>query len=304
MRKTFSSLIEKISEDDSILFLTGDLGFNAFENLRLKMQDRFMNLGVAEQNMIGVAAGMAHKGFSVFCYSIAPFITYRCLEQIRIDVCFHKLPVFIVGNGGGFGYGIMGPTHHGIADLACMSSLPEMTCYIPAFNEDVEPSLSEMILEKKPSYLRLGFGKSIPENHNHRNDIRCISDPLKAEITVLALGPVIHNAIDAISIHKLNDMVSLFSAIKIPMKKGLEEFIQNIVRTKKLIIVEEHVKRGGISEYIALALLQKNIQLDKFHSFNAHFEADDLSGNQSYYQMQSGLDARNIGNKMLEWIKR
>src|ERR1035438_1328963 len=112
MRKTFSNIIEKIGEDDKIIFLTGDLGFNAFENIQTKMKDRFINTGVAEQNMIGMAAGMASKGYSVFCYSIAPFVTYRCLEQIRVDVCFHKLPVFIVGNGGGYGYGIMGATHH------------------------------------------------------------------------------------------------------------------------------------------------------------------------------------------------
>ena len=94
MRKTFSDTIEKLAaSNEKVLFLTGDLGYNALENLRSTMGDRFINAGVAEQNMIGVAAGLAHEGFKVFCYSIAPFIVYRCLEQFRNDVCFHRLPV-------------------------------------------------------------------------------------------------------------------------------------------------------------------------------------------------------------------
>ncbi|HXP53207.1 MAG TPA: transketolase, partial [Bacteroidia bacterium] len=108
MRKTFSNTIEELAiADEKILFLTGDLGYNAFEGLQEKLKDRFINMGVAEQNMISAAAGMAYKGYKVFCYSIAPFIVYRCLEQFRNDVCFHDLPVFLVGNGGGYGYGIM-----------------------------------------------------------------------------------------------------------------------------------------------------------------------------------------------------
>src|SRR3972149_3068805 len=126
MRKIFSDSIEKAAlRDEKIIFITGDLGFNAFENLQKSIGDRFINAGVAEQNMIGLAAGLAYKGYKVFCYSIAPFIVYRCLEQTRNDVCFHKLPVFIVGNGGGYGYGIMGSTHHALSDIACLAGLPD-----------------------------------------------------------------------------------------------------------------------------------------------------------------------------------
>ncbi len=95
MRNLFSKKIQEVVlRDEKIIFVTGDLGYNALENLRNIIPDRFINAGVAEQNMIGMAAGLAYKGFKVFCYSIAPFITYRCLEQIRLDVCIHKLPVF------------------------------------------------------------------------------------------------------------------------------------------------------------------------------------------------------------------
>ena len=95
--------------------------------------------------MIGIAAGLAVKGYKVFCYSIAPFIVYRCLEQIRNDVCFHDLPVFMVGNGGGYGYGIMGSSHHAISDLASISSLPNIKSWIPNTANDVN-QITERIL--------------------------------------------------------------------------------------------------------------------------------------------------------------
>ena len=119
--------------------------------------------GVAEQNMIGVAAGMAYKGYRVICYSIAPFVVYRCLEQVRNDVCFHNLPVYVIGNGGGYGYGIMGPSHHAIEDIATLSGLPNMTCYVPAFIEDMNSLLQHMADARRPAYFRLGLGKHMPD---------------------------------------------------------------------------------------------------------------------------------------------
>ena len=107
MRKTFSKIIESvIASNNSSIFITGDLGYNALEGVKEIGGNRFINAGVAEQNMVGVAAGLASAGFEVFTYSIAPFAVYRCYEQIKIDICIHDLPVYIVGNGGGYGYGI------------------------------------------------------------------------------------------------------------------------------------------------------------------------------------------------------
>ena len=140
-----------MTADERIIFITGDLGFNAFENLQKKMGDRFINAGVAEQNMIGVAAGMAYKGHRVFCYSIAPFIVHRCLEQFRNDVCLHNMPVCLVGNGGGYGYGIMGSSHHALEDIGVLSGLQNVTCHVPAFTEDVETALNEIISSATPA---------------------------------------------------------------------------------------------------------------------------------------------------------
>src|SRR4051794_36992037 len=111
------------------MFITGDLGYNALEGIAKELGKRFVNSGVAEQNMMGMAAGCAMAGFKPWVYSIIPFTTYRCLEQIRNDVCLHHLPVRIVGNGGGYTYGIMGSTHHALEDLAVLKPLPGMQLF-------------------------------------------------------------------------------------------------------------------------------------------------------------------------------
>ncbi len=302
MRKAFSNIIEKIAEDDTIIFLTGDLGYNAFENIQKSMKERFINVGVAEQNMIGVAAGLAHKGYKVFCYSIAPFITYRCLEQIRLDVCFHKLPVFIVGNGGGYGYGIMGPTHHAIEDIACISSLPNMMCYVPAFIEDVELSVKEMLQKEKPAYLRLGLGKKNSVLQEKLESINPVFLSTQAEVTIIALGPIINNAIEAIENTERKNKINLFSATKIPFENFSDSFVESIKKTKKLVVIEEHIARGGLAEYLSLYLMSNGIQLENFISLNAKGYPNELYGDQNYHQTQSGIDATSIRetiNKMI-----
>jgi transketolase len=134
MRIQFCDAMVARATAPEMMFLTGDLGFMALEPLQAAMGPRFINAGVSEQNMISVAAGMARQGFEVWAYSIAPFCYARPFEQIRNDVTFHKLPVKLVGNGGGYGYGVMGPTHHAIEDYGVLLCLPNMAVYAPVFD--------------------------------------------------------------------------------------------------------------------------------------------------------------------------
>ena len=126
------------------VFLTGDLGFRALEPLRDALGERFVNAGVAEQNMVSVAAGLASQGLSAWVYSIAPFCYARPYEQIRNDVCLHGFPVKLVGNGGGYGYGAMGATHHALEDYGVLLALPAMEAWIPAFDADVAPAIEAL----------------------------------------------------------------------------------------------------------------------------------------------------------------
>lgn len=294
MRKLFSNTIEELAlADESILFLTGDLGFSAFENLQKKLGNRFINMGVAEQNMVSAAAGMAHKGFKVFCYSIAPFIVYRCLEQYRNDVCFHNLPVFLVGNGGGYGYGIMGASHHAIEDIACMSSMQNSKTYVPAFSEDVKDAVVNILSEAQPAYLRLGLGKPAPGNQTKHGSFNCVRSVKDSNGTVIALGPIVHNVLKAFTSDGLKDKFNLFTVVSLPLV--WDNFVkEKIAESANIVVIEEHISAGGIGGQLASCLLNEKVQVKNFISLTAKGYPDKLYGDQEFHQRQSGLDVDNI----------
>ena len=156
MRAAFCNAMIELAAQERYFFLTGDLGFMALEPLRDVLGDRFINAGVAEQNMVSVAAGMARVGAKPWVYSIAPFCYARPFEQIRNDLCLNRLGVRLVGNGGGYAYGSMGATHHALEDYGVLLTLAGMRAYIPAFDADVRPIVQAMSARRLPCYLRLG----------------------------------------------------------------------------------------------------------------------------------------------------
>jgi transketolase len=159
MRAAFiDTLMAMAAEDERLWLLTGDLGFSVLEPFADRFPNRFVNAGVAEQNMTGVAAGIALTGQIVFTYSIANFPTLRCFEQIRNDACYHNLPVKVVAVGGGMAYGSQGYTHHGIEDLAVMRTLPNLMVVAPGDPVEVRLATQAVIAWPGPAYLRLGRG--------------------------------------------------------------------------------------------------------------------------------------------------
>ena len=145
MRQAFCNGLVQQALLPEFVFLTGDLGFKALEPLRDAMGPRFINAGVSEQNMVSVAAGLARSGMRPWTYSIAPFLYARPFEQIRNDVCFHDLPVILVGNGGGYGYGVMGSSHHALEDYGCLLTLPHLRAFVPAFDSDVSTMIPALM---------------------------------------------------------------------------------------------------------------------------------------------------------------
>ncbi len=287
-------------EDEKIVFITGDLGYSALENLQTTMGPRFINAGVAEQNMVGVAAGMAYKGYKVFVYSIAPFAVYRCLEQFRNDVCLHNMPVFIVGNGGGYGYGIMGSSHHAIEDLACLSSLQNVNTYIPAFADEVEPMLEQIVAEARPAYLRLGAGPGTPEGAQRMGTFKQIVKSETSRGTIVALGPVAANALKALDNQELAGQFDVYTATNLPLSLPDEQ--AGSWSGKPMLIVEEHVSIGGLAQQLSVKLLEKGITPSKFVSLSAQGYPDGLYGNQQYHQQQSGLDTANIARQLANFL--
>ncbi len=300
MRKEFVDKIYRLFEANSaLIFLTGDLGFNALEELQSNFQDRFINAGVAEQNMVGVAAGLAYTGKPTFVYSIAPFAVFRTLEQIRLDVCIHNQAVFIVGNGGGYGYGIMGATHHAIEDLACLSSLPNLVCWIPAFSEDVDFCLDKIVQRNGPAYLRLGLGINYPKTMSIQIINQIVKARNKAKLTLITQGPVVKNAIEAL---KGFDEIDLFSILTIPLLEFTTEILESFKSSQNVLVVEEHVERGGLAEHLLFKTKVENINLKSFESINAKGYPSKTYGSQDFHWKESGLDVENIVNRIQKLI--
>ena len=153
------SLFMLAEKDSNIMLLTGDLGYGVFEEFEKKYPKQYLNVGVAEQNMMGVAAGLALEGKIIFTYSIGNFPTLRCLEQIRNDACYHDLNINIIATGGGFSYGGLGMSHHATEDIAIMRALPGVTILVPSTSEESENAVIDLYKTKGVGYLRLDKSK-------------------------------------------------------------------------------------------------------------------------------------------------
>ena len=193
MRNIFiKELVRAAEKNKKIFLLVGDLGYSVVEPFAKKFKDRFYNLGVAEQNMLGVASGIASEGFHVFVYSIANFSTFRCAEQIRNDVDYHNFPVTIVSIGGGVGYGNLGYSHQAIQDYSLIRSMPNMLIASPGDAFEMKSCVKYLIQNPQPSYLRVP--KSLPKNINTKEpNVRpgkwnLIHNKSKSKKTLLATG--------------------------------------------------------------------------------------------------------------------
>ena len=166
MRNAFASEITALAQEKpNLVLLSGDIGNRLFDKFKEVAPERFYNVGVAEQNMIGVAAGMAMSGLRPVTYTITSFTTARCFEQIRVDVCYHNLPVVIVGVGSGLGYASLGVTHHSCEDVAALGALPNMTVLAPGDALKPAPRMRAAMAHNGPVYIRLGK-KGEPKVHS------------------------------------------------------------------------------------------------------------------------------------------
>lgn len=239
MRKTFiKTLIECAKKDDSIFVLVGDLGYNVFEEFESLFPDRYINVGVAEQNMIGIAAGLSYEGYKVLTYSIGNFNTLRCLEQIRNDICYHNLNVKIVSVGAGFSYGYQGYTHFAIEDIAVMRSLPNMRIYSPASINEMEFTTKEIIKEKYPCYVRIG-SSALKINYNlKKGKINIIKDG--KDILILSVGNILSNVMEACKILENKGIRVCLASVYCLEPFDVNFILEKIKNIKKIITIEEH----------------------------------------------------------------
>ena len=295
MRRQLCDSLLARSIKPNMVFFTGDLGFMALEPLKEAMQDRFINAGVAEQNMVSVAAAMGREGFEAWVYSIAPFCYARPFEQIRNDVAFHNLSVKLLANGGGYAYGVMGPTHHAIEDYGIMLTLPNMRVYIPVFDEDVDAVVKKAGDLQTPAYIRLGRGE-IPLGYKVPSYAPWRQLVHGEGMVVIVTGPIAGTYINAFKQLPEDCRPNLWIVSELPLEKNPLPItlIKQLNSGQGLCVIEEHVSRGGLGSELALLILEKKLAVDDFYHLYARAHQYDSYGSQHFLRKQSGLDVEAV----------
>jgi len=290
MRKKLAEIVlAEAKKDKKIIFLTGDLGFNFFEGLRQGMGKRFINAGVAEQNMATVAAGLAYSGLKPWIFSIAPFVSLKILEELRDDICLNNSNVKIIGLGGGYDYELAGPTHHALEDVGVLLTLPNMKIYLPAVIEDVAEIIKKMNQEKGPRYLRLVRSRKVALSLNKFEACRQVLSGDK--VTVLALGSIIDKAIEASL--QFKGKIDLWVIGEMPFRPT-QKLLNSITKTGKLMIIEEHMATGGLGQFISLYLHKHNIKINNFIHLYAKGYVSKKTGSRDFYLKESELGVESI----------
>ncbi|MBI4687074.1 MAG: 1-deoxy-D-xylulose-5-phosphate synthase [Nitrospirae bacterium] len=259
MRAAFFNTLEELyHQNEETVVLTADLGFKLFDNIKSRCSERFYDVGIAEANMVGLAAGLALSGKNVYCYSIIPFLIMRAFEQIRIDVAYHNLNVKLVGVGGGFTYGFEGITHFGLEDLALMRSLPNMTIVIPAdpFEASCIARLSQEV--KGPLYIRLGRSGD-PFVHDRQPDFKigkAITISEGSDIAIFATGNMVYTGRQVSEMLKQRGVSA--SLYNMHTLKPLDTEIINHAASLHdgIFSLEEHNINGGLGSAISEVLAE------------------------------------------------
>jgi transketolase len=295
MRTSFIETLCQVAEHDVRVWLvTGDLGYSVLEHFSSKFPERYLNAGVAEQNMVGVAAGLARAGKIVFVYSIANFPTLRCLEQVRNDVCYHRLSVKIVAVGCGLAYGGHGYTHHGVEDLGVMSLLPHMTVIAPGDPAETRWATRTLAEHPGPAYLRLGkAGEPVVHNNKPAFELgKAVQVVDGTQATLISTGGMLDTATRVAAI--LSARGVSIRVLSMPTLRPLDEerIAAEAMRTGRIITLEEHGK-GGLGSMTADCLAQAGLGI-RFVPLRLSAEPTLCAGSQAYLCGLHGLSLERI----------
>jgi len=304
MRRDFvAQMIDEMEHDPEIFFLTADLGFNALEQIQARFPDRFLNVGIMEQHMIGMASGLALEGKKVIAYSIASFAVMRPYEQIRDDVCYHDLDVKIIGTGGGYNYATHGVTHHTVEDIAIMNVLPHMAVLSPSYSWEAKEATRAMMRHKGPVYMRLGKSPGISyERTSFRFALgRGFVVRKGTSIVLISTGnmlDVVEKTADILE-QKLKTSVCVIS---MPSLKPFDEklLVRHARGAQGVFTIEEHSVVGGLGSIVSSVLLKNGLRAAKYRSFG--FPADSFLkdvGDRDHLLKRVGLDPVRLSHSIM-----
>lgn len=304
MRNHIVNGISELAEQDSrIVMVTADLGFGVLEGFAKRFPDRYINCGIAEQNMAAIAAGLALEGDVVFTYSIGNFPTLRCLEQIRNDICYHNANVKILAVGGGFSYGSLGMTHHATEDLSIMRSLPNMRVYAPADPVEAGNVLQEVYQHDGPCYVRLARG-SDPVLHTN-----CIGMPhlfpdiaATVDVSILTTGTIyVEGETAQKELQEAGISVALYS---VPCVKPIDNAVIRRIseKSKLLVTVEENQVAGGFGSSVA-EILSSSGNHPPILRIGLKDTYTSIVGNQMYLRQYYKMDGDSIAQQTIGFMK-
>jgi len=303
MRNAFAKAVAELSDSHpELVMLAGDIGNRLFDRLKEKHPSRFLNCGVAEANMTGVAAGLAASGLRPITYTITPFNTVRCLEQIRLDVCYPNLPVIIVGTGSGLSYANLGATHHSMEDMAILRTLPNMHVVCPADTTEVRFAVADALRLGRPTYIRLGK-KGEPTVHTSDPDFqigRGITMREGTQVAILGVGNMLEPALrcaDQLHAHGLSAKVVSLHTIK-PLD---DELLTKLFADYELLVVlEEHGLAGGAGSAVLEWGNDRQVDVRKVLRFGGPDRFLFACGDQQAAREMLGLTPGNIARQILD----
>ncbi len=303
MRDQFiKTLLGEVEKNPNIILITGDLGFGVLNEFIEKYPNNFINAGVAEQNMTGIAAGLALEGKKVFTYSIANFPTLRCLEQIRNDVCYHNLDVNIISIGGGFSYGPLGMTHHATEDIAVMRTLPNLDIFSPSGLWEVDKATKSLSQSNGPGFLRLD--KSFGQDYVAENEKfvvgkgRILSKGM--DCSIILTGGILEEAeLAKNTLEKNNISTQIISMHTIkPLDDSL--IIKTIKSSKLVVTLEEHTIIGGLGSAVCEVIVDNQLQKKPLIRIGLESGFSTIVGSQKYLRAHYKMDSNAIVHRILK----
>ena len=297
MRDAFLGVLTELApQHTEVLLLSGDLGFAVLNEFIARFPQQFLNVGVAEQNMSGLAAGLAMEGHTVFTYSIGNFPTLRCLEQIRNDICYHGANVKIVCIGGGMSYGAVGFSHHATEDLTILRSLPGMLVLSPCDLWEAAEAARYLHSHRGPAYLRLDKSTAPasvrPGEIFRPGTIRTVREG--SDVTLAATGGILGEALQAADV--LAELGVLCRVLSVHTIKPLDTdtLVTAATETGGIISIEEHTVEGGLGGAIAEELMEAGVFPGFFVRMGLHNTFSSVVGSQQYLRAVYSLDAASI----------
>lgn len=296
MRNTILNTIHEAARTNpNIVFITGDLGYSVVEQFQKELPNQFINTGISEQNMIGVAAGLALAGKKVFVYTIVPFATMRCFEQIRVDVCYQNLDVTIIGVGGGYAYGTLGTTHYGLEDLALMRILPNMKVVAPSGPKESSILFKQIMQQAGPWYVRL--------NRGGEKDLSEALDPLVIgkgaclktgnDATIFSIGAITEVALAAAALLEAKGLqveVLHLHTLK-PLDTAL--ILDRVKNRRAIVTLEEHMITGALGSAVAEVMSESGLAVP-FKRLGVQDTYLHVIGKQDYMRAAAGLSAEAV----------